>query len=216
MWSILACFSELEEKAEEKPEDRALSLAIASQTQEAKTVLAAPEGEAEAVPLVSKKRSIERVDVSLSFKKLSAQHQGYFSSEEAVEILRNGLDLPSPVLVEVRWMAIGSGRGSGEIVVYVEKPITKFTELQLEANTLMEYRKWIGANLDLRVLAFDLVLEGDGCRLPIVKHSALQEALISPCLERGEKKVCAQVQADGTMVYSSMLTTEIKRCFHSY
>ena len=191
-------------------------MAIASQTQEAQTVLVTPEGESEAASLVPKKRSVERVDVSLSFKKLSAQHQGYFSSKEAVEILRNGFDLPSPVVVEVRWIDIGSGRGSGEIVVYVEKPITKFTELQLEANTLMEYRKWIGANLDLRILAFDLVLEGDGCRVPIVKHSVLQEALISPCLEREGKKICAEVQADGTMVYSPMLTTEIKRCFHSY
>lgn len=167
-------------------------------------------------PSAPKKKSVEKVDIMIGFKGISARYQGYFRTKEAVKILENGLDLPSPVLVEVHWVDAGNNRGVGEIIVYVEKSIKEFSELQLEANSLMAYRKWIGANLDLRILTFDLILEGDGCRVPIVKHSALQEALISPCLERDGKKVCAEVQEDGTRVYSPKLKTMMAQCFHDY
>ena len=56
--------------------------------------------------------------------------RGYFRSEEAVKILENGLDLPSPVFGEVRWLDVGNNRGTGEIIVYVEKSITEFSELR--------------------------------------------------------------------------------------
>ena len=192
-------------------------MSLAMQAQEQDKHSDTPEKEKQNSQIsIPKKRSVEKVDIMLGFKGISPQYQGYFRTEEAVKLLENGLDLPSPVLVEVHWVDAGNNRGTGEIVVFVEKPIADFSELQLEANTLMEYRKWIGANLDLRILAFDLVLQGDGCRLPIVKHSALQEALISPCLERGEEKICAEVQADGTRSYSPRLKAMMEQCFHQY
>ena len=207
---IFACSSA--EDRQKKQEDLALSLAMQSQDNQPKK----NEAKENSAVAVSKKKSVEKVDIALGFKGLSTQYQGYFRSEEAVKILENGLDLPSPVFVEVRWLDVGNNRGTGEIIVYVEKSIKEFSELQLEANTLMDYRKWLGANLDLRILAFDLILQGDGCRVPIVKHSALQEALISPCLERDGEKICAEVQEGGERVYSPKLKTMMGQCFHDY
>ena len=120
---IFACSSD--EDRQKEQEDLALSLAMQSQEQENQAKK--NENKKKSAVVVSKKKSAEEVDVALGFKGISTQYQGYFRSEEAVKILENGLDLPSPVFVEVQWLDVGNNRGTGEIIVYVEKSITEFS-----------------------------------------------------------------------------------------
>lgn len=193
-----------DDSAEDK-EQAALSQAI---TQQEEALLEEPP---------PKPQSDVPIGVVFDFDNMSLLMQSYFTDDAAVKALTDALrydpiPLTSPVMVRVRWITEEGTRGVGEVAIVYDRPIAKLTEAQAAANALIRYRDYVGGAFDLRLLSFDLFLEGQGhkgCRLPILNPIGVTEAVISPCLELGGEKICAKDSG----AWTSALKAGLTKCF---
>jgi hypothetical protein len=157
------------------------------------------------------------ISVVFDFENMSRLMQSYFGDETAVRTLSDALrydsnPLTSPVLVRVRWIPEDGTRGVGEVGLVYDRPMGSFDEAQTVANALIQYRNYVGGAFDLRLLSFDLYLEGQGqkgCRVEILNPIGMTKPVISPCLTLNGQKICAK--DDGQ--WTPELQAGMPKCF---
>ena len=157
------------------------------------------------------------ISVVFDFDNMSRLMQSYFGDDAAVRTLTEALrydsnPLTSPVLVRVRWIPEDGTRGVGEVGLVYDRPMQNFEDAQDVANALIQYRDYVGGAFDLRLLSFDLFLEGQGqkgCRVEILNPIGMSKPVISPCLELNGRKFCAK--DDGQ--WTSELQSGMSKCF---
>lgn len=157
------------------------------------------------------------IAIVFDFENMSRLMQSYFGDETAIRTLSDALrydsnPLTSPVLVRVRWIPEDGTRGVGEVGLVYDRPMRNFEEAQTVANALIQYRNYVGGAFDLRLLSFDLFLEGQGqkgCRVEILNPLGMTKPVISPCLTLNGQKVCAKDDGQWTPELQAGMT----KCF---
>ena len=157
------------------------------------------------------------ISIVFDFENMSRLMQSYFGDETATRTLSDALrydssPLTSPVLVRVRWIPEDGTRGVGEVGLVYDRPMRHFEEAQTVANALIQYRNYVGGAFDLRLLSFDLFLEGlgqKGCRVEILNPIGVNNPVLSPCLMLNGQKICAKDDGQWTPKLQSGMT----KCF---
>ncbi|MBM76741.1 MAG: hypothetical protein CMK59_15140 [Proteobacteria bacterium] len=108
----------------------------------------------------------EDVVLDIQFIGMSDLYQRFFLDSRAQNLILEGLheiEHPSPkVSILVEWIATTHGRGSGRIVMLVDR-VFDLAGLEELARPLKAYHSYIGKNYDLRIMSFSLYLQRGEC-----------------------------------------------------